>query len=1550
MFKSSSFYPTVILVSFLFWKSNLHAQQQNRPVTVTGSTPTVNPVKSAYAAGLQINQVRTWDPMGPFTSVNDMMNASYLDVKQSTTYYDGLGRPFQTVSRQITPQAKDMVSPVMYDDYGREIYKYLPFSSAEDNGQFKLDPFNAQNAFMQTLFPGEQVFYNQTEYEPSPLNRVQSVMAPGNNWAGTGRGVTTSYLLNTDLDAVRIWLVNNDPFHFDEIQDLTTNIPYLHTNAIYAASRLYKKVIKDENGNAEVEYTNNEGQIILKKVQSGSIPQDFSGYNGFLCTYNVYDNFGRLRFVIPPKAVIQLNNNGWLFTNDIINELCFRYEYDNRNRMIAKRTPGAQWVYMVYDVRDRLVFSQDGNMRNKNQWHITLYDQLNRTIMTGIITGYAGNPATLQNLVTSQKNEVNIPPGMLADIVLPNSGQTGPFSGTYRAYNSIILDPGFVSANNSDFTAEIFRAGGDVPETSTVEGMKVNKNPIPGSATLIALTKTYYDNYDWTSKDYKADYNNSLDAGSNAHPVTMPSVKNIQTTGLVTGGHVRTITDPGNLAAGIWLTTVSFYDDHNRVIQVYNETHKGTDIITSRYDFTGKMLSSYLDHINTVGTPSSVHIKTNMEYDHAGRLMEVWKTLNDDVSKKALIVKHEYDEMGQLKNKQLGHKKEVNGSYTTSKYDPLEVLNYGYNVRGWLTGVNKDYANNNSISDSWFGMELNYDKGFQVPQYNGNIAGTKWRSKGDGEQRANGYTYDQANRIMGADFTQFDGSNYIDHPTIQFDMEMGNVTKQLPAYDENGNIRAMTHKGLKLENSTVIDELEYDYHDGGNKLKSVKDWAADASGTVGGSWELGDFTDNNSGDDYGYDVNGNMIVDLNKKMTGTPGIDQTNGAITYNHLNFPQKLLVDGGNKGTITYVYDALGNKLSKVIEDKSIPGKTITTTTSYVGGLVYESKSTNPVNLTNDYTDRLQLISHEEGRIRYIPADGNVAAHFEYDYFVKDHLGNVRMVLTEEKVQHDYMATMEKGAGNAVRNVENQLFSNLDASEFPAADVPNGGYPSGSSATDPNEYVAKVNGSTNKKGPAIVLKVMAGDIVNFGVKYFYQQENNPGGNSSVLTDILSSLAGGIVNASGAAKGTLAELSDPGTSPLLGALNAFREDNCQDMEGKPKAYLNWILLDEQFKYVNTGSQSGAIPVNGPDQVLPLTQPDFNITKNGYLYIYVSNETEYWDVYFDDLKVTHVPGALLEETHYYPFGLTMAGISSKALGGGNPENKKKYNGIEKEDGLGIEIYDAQLRELDPQLGRWWQIDPKVDKMEMWSPYASNYDNPIRYSDPLGDEGNECCGGGKILASAAGTLNGFLNSVTMGIWPTAPLGTDMYTDEELEYYNSGVRFGQMGGSVTSVGTGPMMAPRLVPAGGMPTTIPAFPSMPGTAPSNEVQSTGTGSSTGSGTGGTSTTGTSSSGSSTTSGAPAANQQYKVPTLKEQALQIKNQLNGNKNSVTIGTPKQQIRYDLDGRAHKGVETPHKQLYKKNFVNGEVKNISRDGKDAIPISQQDLRVIKNYLKRAND
>jgi RHS repeat-associated protein len=149
-----------------------------------------------------------------------------------------------------------------------------------------------------------------------------------------------------------------------------------------------------------------------------------------------------------------------------------------------------------------------------------------------------------------------------------------------------------------------------------------------------------------------------------------------------------------------------------------------------------------------------------------------------------------------------------------------------------------------------------------------------------------------------------------------------------------------------------------------------------------------------------------------------------------------------------------------------------------------------------------------------------------------------------------------------------------------------------------------------------------------------------------------------------------------------------------------PKAFINWIFLDEQLKYY-----AGSVEQVGSNEEFKTHLfTDVLVNKSGYLYVYVSNETPNIEVFFDNLQVTHIRGSLVEETHYYPFGLVMAGISSKALNGA-PENKKKFIGQQFDDELGLNWYQFRFRNHDPQIGRFIEIDPLADKYVYNSTYA-----------------------------------------------------------------------------------------------------------------------------------------------------------------------------------------------------------------------------------------------------
>jgi RHS repeat-associated protein len=204
--------------------------------------------------------------------------------------------------------------------------------------------------------------------------------------------------------------------------------------------------------------------------------------------------------------------------------------------------------------------------------------------------------------------------------------------------------------------------------------------------------------------------------------------------------------------------------------------------------------------------------------------------------------------------------------------------------------------------------------------------------------------------------------------------------------------------------------------------------------------------------------------------------------------------------------------------------------------------------------------------------------------------------------------------------------------------------------------------------------------------------------------------------------------------APISSNFTEFLQDTGSAIvQGKPHAFVNWVLFDNQFNY--EAASSGFQQVGADQELKQHILLNLPVTASGYLYIYTSNETPNVDVFFDNLQVTHTRGPLVEENHYYAFGLTMAGISDKALKSGYQENKYRFNdGTELQskefsDGSGLELYDAINRMYDCQIGRFWQIDPLADlATEAWSPYSFAQNNPELLVDPFGLSSDSTCEG------------------------------------------------------------------------------------------------------------------------------------------------------------------------------------------------------------------------------
>lgn len=1059
-----------------------------------------------------------------------------------------------------------------------------------------------------------------------------------------------------------------------------------------------------------------------------------------------------------------------------LDDLAFQYKYDSRKRMIAKKAPGADWVYLVYDDRDRVVLTQDGEQRKTKGWTFTKYDVLNRRIMTGtyIHTDTSGQKSMAANISKT----------LLYETYTNDAGNHGYsntvfpiLSGTnaevmtvtyYDNYDFVNSDGRYAYVPN-DVEGQYRYDNGPTSFPRLVGQMTGTRTKVLGTESYWLQAVHYYDDKYRIIQSIADNYQEGADRVTHVYDFEgrVLCTRTAQTTGKVTWQNVvnavelsgklqkvgATSTASGGassvqqIATGVngWaemsatdvnkvrvfglsdadpdLTYASidfgFYLNSNAALYVYEDglskytvpgnyragdklriERVGTQIAyykngirvwTSTKTSTGALMmdislttaGAAIGHAR-MGTAqrAPVYVQQTHDYDAAGRIVNVWHQVGEDAAKKVLLLKKEYNELGLLVDKKL-HSTDQGESFKQS-------MDYRYNIRGWLTSINNTARNVSATNDDagdLFGMELAYENSVEGitgnghAQYNGNVSAMTYSSLdglGNVEARGYDYTYDVLNRLHAATHHEKTGAWQ-----TAAGFHEDNVT-----YDLNGNIKTLDRRG---EGGSVMDQLAYRYK--GNTLLQVTDAGEKANGFVDGL---------TAGDDYAYDANGNMTLDNNKDVA----------TVTYNFLNLPDRVTKKNGEY--VRYLYDAIGRKHRQEVYDAASNRKKWT---DYAGDIVYEN-------------DTLVFMGHDEGRVvvKDTPADP------EYQYYLKDHLNNVRVTFSGKTETDDVVATLEPEhedteQGNFLYydeaiKVQSSWFDHTQTGQISVQDNPPGDPPS------PDEpgaegYATRLMGGTQEKyGLARSLQVMPGDIITAAVfaKYI---DPDAAPTSPDLAGVLQNIHD--KNAAIFIDGGLTGSIGNATLPLWAL---FQKDD--DGGTAPKAYLNYILVDQNFETIDVGYKRITTDCRETGSGVPHDRLAFDgdekivVTRPGYLYVYISNESEgLVEVYFDDFQVMHTKSPVVQLQDYYPFGLSF----NAYLREDHMFNPYLYNKKELQDELALNWYDYGARMYMPEIGRWSVSDPLAVNYNDKSPYHFSGNNPVRYRDVdgkyyVGSDGKE----------------------------------------------------------------------------------------------------------------------------------------------------------------------------------------------------------------------------------
>ncbi|WP_053082690.1 DUF6443 domain-containing protein [Chryseobacterium angstadtii] len=516
-----------------------------------------------FVAGLSFAQANL-STTENYIYTKNCLDADCINKSESVQYFDGLGRPIQAVAIKATPLGRDVVVPIEYDSKGRQAKSYLPVpQSGTANGAIYTNPLvNAPSAGY-----GSEKIYTEKRFDDLFTTRISQVVPLGNAWAQKPTGM--AYATNTadEVKKYRIttsWIEGRTNFKID--------LP-----GTFAANQLMKTSVTDPDGNISTEFKNGKGQTILVRKNDGTQNVD---------TYYLYNEFGQLAYVIPPLA-----EGTTIPDQATLDNLCYQYRYDGLRRLVEKKLPGKGWEYMIYDKQDRLVASQDANMKAKGQWFYTKYDHFGRAAFTGIFSG----------------------------------GERSLEQANAETYGS----------NNVSRTSGVF---------FNREGMDVYYDPngtYPMQGWVKLLSVNYYDTY--PSYSFNPPFPSTIFEKA---VITDTQNASVNTQAMPTLSLVKNIEDDN------WTKNYVYYDTKGRAVGRHFINHLGGSTKTeSELDFTGAIKQSKVYH-KRLSTDTERIISQSFDYDNQYRVLKHRHQV--DSGPVELLAENTYNELSQLVDKKVG--------------------------------------------------------------------------------------------------------------------------------------------------------------------------------------------------------------------------------------------------------------------------------------------------------------------------------------------------------------------------------------------------------------------------------------------------------------------------------------------------------------------------------------------------------------------------------------------------------------------------------------------------------------------------------------------------------------------------------------------------------------------------------------------------------------------------------------------------------------------------------------------------------------------------------